>query len=181
MGKTATFQRGANPWAIECDYAFPSATQNEISGGDAQTLVKNGCKGVFEGANMPSSPEAIEVFQQSGTIFAPGKAANAGNVAVSGLEMSQNAQMINWERDVVETKLLNIMTKIHEQCCSAGSRRLILPIELEWRGTALPACVSIPLNAALLILDVNSFQADVCNTLKSGFEISGIIFPEREF
>jgi len=118
--KTATFQRGANPWAIECDYAFPSATQNEISGGDAKTLVKNGCKGIFEGANMPSSPEAIEVFQQAGTIFAPGKAANAGGVAVSGLEMSQNAQMINWERDVVETKLLDIMTKIHEQCSTAA-------------------------------------------------------------
>jgi glutamate dehydrogenase (NADP+) len=118
--KTAVFKRKAKPWDISCDYAFPSATQNEVGGEDAKVLIENGCKGVFEGANMPSSPEAIALFQQAGIIFAPGKAANAGGVAVSGLEMSQNAQMINWNRETVEGKLLEIMTSIHQQCSEAG-------------------------------------------------------------
>jgi len=117
---TAVFKRNVRPWDIPCDYAFPSATQNEVSGDDAKTLVKNGCKGVFEGANMPCAPEAIPVFQDAKIIFAPGKAANAGGVAVSGLEMAQNASMINWERDVVENKLLDIMTSIHTQCEDAA-------------------------------------------------------------
>lgn len=118
--KTAVFKRNAKPWDISCDYAFPSATQNELGGEDAKKLIENGCKGVFEGANMPCSPEAISLFQQAGVTFAPGKAANAGGVAVSGLEMSQNAQMISWGRETVEDKLVEIMTAVHRQCSEAA-------------------------------------------------------------
>jgi glutamate dehydrogenase (NADP+) len=108
------FLEGRNPWAIPCDAAFPSATQNEISGADAQALVKNGCLLVSEGANMPSTPEAVDVFIENKVLYGPGKAANAGGVATSGLEMAQNAMHLNWTRDEVEARLRQIMVSIHQ-------------------------------------------------------------------
>src|SRR3989338_8168722 len=93
------------PWSVKCDIAFPSATQNEISGEDAKTLVKNGCIAIGEGANMPTTPEGIEVFQKAKILYAPGKAANAGGVATSGLEMSQNSERLSWSRQEVDEKL----------------------------------------------------------------------------
>jgi glutamate dehydrogenase (NADP+) len=111
---------GKKPWHIKCDCAFPSATQNEISGEDAKTLLKNGCSLVAEGANMPSTPEAIEQFLANKILYGPGKAANAGGVATSGLEMSQNAMRISWTREEVDEKLHNIMIAIHKQCFEAA-------------------------------------------------------------
>ena len=108
------YHEGRNPWSLPCDAAFPSATQNEISGADAETLVKNGCKLVAEGANMPSTPEAVDVFLQNKVLYGPGKAANAGGVATSGLEMAQNAMHINWSREEVENRLHQIMVSIHQ-------------------------------------------------------------------
>jgi glutamate dehydrogenase (NADP+) len=105
---------GARPWAIPCDCAFPSATQNEISGEDAKALMAGGCTLVSEGANMPSSPEAIEIFLQNKILYAPGKAANAGGVATSGLEMAQNAMHLNWTAAEVEDRLHKIMIAIHK-------------------------------------------------------------------
>ena len=110
------------PWDINCDLAFPSATQNEISEADAKSLIKNGCKGVAEGANMPTSIEGINVFQDAKILYAPGKASNAGGVATSGLEMSQNSLRMSWTRYEVDTKLQQIMQKIHEQCDSYGRK-----------------------------------------------------------
>ena len=110
------------PWGVPCDIALPSATQNELDGKDAQTLVKNGCQCVSEGANMPCTPEAIEVFRQAKILYAPGKAANAGGVAVSGLEMSQNAQHTSWTREEVDHRLKSIMRNIHETCCRYGAK-----------------------------------------------------------
>lgn len=110
------------PWGVPCDIALPSATQNELDGKDAQTLVKNGCQCVSEGANMPCTPEAIEVFRQAKILYAPGKAANAGGVAVSGLEMSQNAQHTSWTREEVDRRLKDIMRNIHETCCRYGAK-----------------------------------------------------------
>lgn len=118
--RTVVFEENKKPWHIKCDYAFPSATQNEISGEDAQALANGGCKGVFEGANMPSTPAAVDVFEKSGLIFGPGKAANAGGVAVSGLEMSQNAQMVSWSAQQVEARLHEIMKSIYSQVSSAA-------------------------------------------------------------
>ncbi|RMF08053.1 MAG: glutamate dehydrogenase, partial [Candidatus Neomarinimicrobiota bacterium] len=112
---------GARPWSVECDVALPCATQNEINGEEARTLVKNGCICVTEGANMPSEPEAIDVFQSSQILFGPGKAANAGGVAVSGLEMSQNSMRLSWSREEVDGKLHSIMKNIHEACVRYGS------------------------------------------------------------
>ena len=100
-------------WSIPCDIALPCATQNELDGEDAKTLVANGCKAVAEGANMPSTPEAIEVFQGSGILYAPGKASNAGGVATSALEMSQNSQRLSWTFDEVDKKLEGIMVGIY--------------------------------------------------------------------
>jgi glutamate dehydrogenase (NADP+) len=111
---------GSKPWSIPCDLAFPSATQNELDGHDAETLVKNGCLGVGEGANMPTTMEGIRVFQEARLLYGPGKAANAGGVATSGLEMSQNEARLAWTRSEVDTKLHNIMQKIHEQCVEFG-------------------------------------------------------------
>lgn len=108
------------PWSVKCDIAFPSATQNEISGEDAKTLVKNGCMAVGEGANMPTTPEGIRVFQKAKILYAPGKAANAGGVATSGLEMSQNSMRLSWTREEVDTRLHNIMIAIHAQCVKYG-------------------------------------------------------------
>ncbi|MFH1201589.1 MAG: NADP-specific glutamate dehydrogenase [Candidatus Omnitrophota bacterium] len=109
-----------NPWAVKCDIAFPSATQNEITEADAKTLVKNGCMAVGEGANMPTTPEGVEVFQKAKILFAPGKAANAGGVATSGLEMTQNSMRLSWSREEVDKKLHEIMIAIHEQCTKYG-------------------------------------------------------------
>jgi glutamate dehydrogenase (NADP+) len=111
---------GKWPWSIKCDCAFPSATQNEISGDDAKTLLKNGCYLVVEGANMPSTPEAIEQFIAKKILYGPGKAANAGGVAVSGLEMSQNSLRLSWTREEVDERLHNIMIAIHKQSYEAA-------------------------------------------------------------
>jgi len=116
----AEFYEDKRPWGIACDCAFPSATQNEISGEDAKTLLENGCYLVSEGANMPSTPEAIEQFIAKKILYGPGKAANAGGVATSGLEMSQNSMRLSWTRDEVDQKLNSIMVAIHDQCVSAA-------------------------------------------------------------
>ena len=113
---------GQRPWGIDCDVALPCATQNEINQSDAKELVKNGIVAVSEGANMPSDPEAINIFQRSNVLFGPGKAANAGGVAVSGLEMSQNSMRIKWERDEIDKKLFNIMQSIHSSCVRHGKQ-----------------------------------------------------------
>jgi len=112
---------GKRPWGIKCDVALPCATQNEINDSDANELVKNGVVAISEGANMPSEPDAINIFQSSKVLFGPGKAANAGGVAVSGLEMSQNSMRIKWERDEVDKKLFNIMQSIHSSCVEYGN------------------------------------------------------------
>ena len=108
------------PWDVKCDIAFPSATQNEIDEEDAKTLVKNGCIAIGEGANMPSTPGAVEVFQKAKILYAPGKASNAGGVATSGLEMSQNSMRMSWTSEEVDRRLHDIMTSIHEQCVRYG-------------------------------------------------------------
>lgn len=108
------------PWAVKCDIAFPSATQNEINGKDAKLLVNNGCFCLGEGANMPSTSEAVKIFLSEKILYAPGKAANAGGVAVSGLEMSQNSQRLSWPREEVEKKLQEIMANIHKLCLEYG-------------------------------------------------------------
>lgn len=114
------YMEGSRPWGVTCDIALPCATQNEISGQEAEDLVENGCICVSEGANMPSDPEAVEVFLKNKICFGPGKAANAGGVAVSGLEMSQNAMRLSWSREEVDNKLKGIMTAVHEQCAKYG-------------------------------------------------------------
>ena len=111
---------GGRVWSEAGEIALPSATQNEIDGNDAKHLVENGCIAVSEGANMPSTPEAIEVFQKARILYAPGKAANAGGVATSGLEMTQNAMRLSWSREEVDSKLKQIMADIHEQCVKYG-------------------------------------------------------------
>ena len=108
------------PWQVKCDIAFPSATQNEISGDDAKALVKNGCIAVGEGANMPTTPEGIGVFQKAKILYAPGKASNAGGVATSGLEMSQNSMRLSWTREEVDKRLHDIMVAIHDNCVKYG-------------------------------------------------------------
>jgi len=118
----AEYLEGKRPWGIKCDCAFPSATQNEISGNDAKTLLKNGCYLVAEGANMPCTPEAIEQFIANKILYAPGKAANAGGVATSGLEMSQNSMRLSWTRQEVDQRLHNIMIAIHKQCYDAAEQ-----------------------------------------------------------
>ena len=114
------YLEGKRPWGVKCEVAFPSATQNEISGDDAKQLVKNGCIAVGEGANMPTTPEGIKVFQEAKICYGPGKAANAGGVATSGLEMSQNSERLSWSREEVDNKLQEIMLAIHEQCVKYG-------------------------------------------------------------
>ena len=116
----AQYFEGKRPWGIKCDVAIPSATQNEINLDDAQSLIDNGCKCVVEGANMPTEPEAVELFIENKVLFGPGKAANAGGVAVSGLEMSQNSMFTSWSRSEVDDKLKNIMVNIHNQCIEHG-------------------------------------------------------------
>jgi glutamate dehydrogenase (NADP+) len=117
---TASFYAGERPWGVACEAAFPCATQNELNEAEAKQLIDNGCQVVAEGANMPSTPEAIEAFQSAKVLFAPGKASNAGGVATSGLEMSQNSLRMNWTREEVDDRLLNIMKDIHTQCVTYG-------------------------------------------------------------
>ena len=114
------YVEGGRPWGEKCDIAMPSATQNELDGDDARTLLANGCFAVSEGANMPSTPEAIEQFLAAKILYAPGKAANAGGVSVSGLEMTQNSMKISWTAEEVDQKLKQIMHDIHEQCTRYG-------------------------------------------------------------
>ena len=117
----AKFVEGKRPWEVKVDIALPCATQNELNGEEAKVLVDNGCMCVSEGANMPSTPEAIEVFQKAKILFAPGKASNAGGVATSGLEMSQNSLRLSWTREEVDSKLHGIMNSIHEACVAHGT------------------------------------------------------------
>ena len=117
---TAKFIAGERPWSVKCDIALPCATQNELNGDEAKALVANGCMCVSEGANMPSMPEAIHEFQKSKILFAPGKASNAGGVATSGLEMSQNSLRLSWSRKEVDDKLKDIMEDIHDSCVEYG-------------------------------------------------------------
>ncbi|HEY3378622.1 MAG TPA: NADP-specific glutamate dehydrogenase [Armatimonadota bacterium] len=115
------YAEGQRPWSVKCDCAFPSATQNELDGSDAVTLANNGCSLVAEGANMPSTPEAIAVFLAKNFLYAPGKAANAGGVATSGLEMSQNSMRLSWTREEVDSRLQQIMTSIHDNARAAAT------------------------------------------------------------
>jgi glutamate dehydrogenase (NADP+) len=117
------YVEGERPWKVKCDIAIPSATQNEINKEEAEIMVKNGCIAVSEGANMPSTPEAVEVFLKAKILFGPGKAANAGGVAVSGLEMAQNSMRLPWSREEVDNRLHMIMTNIHETCVKYGSEK----------------------------------------------------------
>ena len=119
----AEYHAGERPWGVKCDVAFPCATENELNGDEAATLVKNGCIGVAEGANMPSTPEAVEVFQKNKILYGLGKAANAGGVAVSGLEQSQNALRLSWTREEVDGRLVDIMKNIHTQCVEYGQEK----------------------------------------------------------
>ena len=119
----ATFHGGgARPWGVTCDVALPCATQNELLGSDAETLVKNGCKAVSEGANMPTDLDGVHVFKKAGILYAPGKAANAGGVAVSGLEMSQNSARIAWKEEELQKLLKDIMMGIHNRCAEYGGK-----------------------------------------------------------
>ena len=117
----AKYISGKRPWSVKCDIALPCATQNELNGEDAKALVSNGCMCVSEGANMPSTPEAIHEFQKAKILFAPGKASNAGGVATSGLEMSQNSLRLSWSRKEVDEKLKDIMEDIHDSCVQFGT------------------------------------------------------------
>ncbi len=117
----ATYLESERPWSVSCDIALPCATQNEINGDNAKTMISNGCKVVSEGANMPADSEAVNIFIDAGILFGPGKAANAGGVATSGLEMSQNSMRLNWSREEVDRKLHTIMKNIHEACVTHGT------------------------------------------------------------
>jgi len=114
------FVQGKRPWEVKCDIALPCATQNELGKEDAENLIKNGCICVTEGANMPSTPEAIEIFHEKKILFSPGKASNAGGVATSGLEMSQNSMKLGWGKEEVDTRLHDIMKNIHAACVKHG-------------------------------------------------------------
>lgn len=117
----AQFFEGKRPWEVKCDIALPSATENEVNGEEAKMLISNGCICVSEGANMPSTPEAIEVYIDKKILYGPGKAANAGGVATSGLEMSQNSLRMSWTREEVDSRLHNIMVNIHKTCVKFGT------------------------------------------------------------
>ncbi len=118
----ATYHEGETPWRVPCDIAMPCATQNELNGDDARALIENGCIAVSEGANMPSNLDAVHVFKDARIMFAPGKAANAGGVAVSGLEMSQNSTRRSWSEDELKKMLMDIMSGIHERCLAYGEQ-----------------------------------------------------------
>jgi len=115
------YMEGQRPWSVKCDIAMPNATQNELDGNDARMLLSNGCTCISEGANMPSTPEAVELFQNSKILYAPGKASNAGGVATSGLEMTQNSMRLPWSREEVDAKLQSIMRNIHATCVKYGT------------------------------------------------------------
>jgi glutamate dehydrogenase (NADP+) len=119
---SATFVAGKTPWGVACDIAMPCATQNELNGDDAKALIAHGVKCVAEGANMPSTPEAIEAFAAARILFSPGKASNAGGVSTSGLEMSQNSLRLSWSREEVDQRLHGIMKSIHASCVKYGAR-----------------------------------------------------------
>ena len=119
----AKFKKNKTPWEVKCEIALPSATQNELNGDDAKLLVKNGCICVAEGANMPCNSDAIKTFKFNKVLFAPGKASNAGGVAVSGLEMAQNSLRYSWSREEVDEKLKEIMIKIHKKCLKHGKTK----------------------------------------------------------
>ncbi|WP_104735243.1 NADP-specific glutamate dehydrogenase [Hanstruepera ponticola] len=119
---TATFHANERPWSVNCDIALPCATQNELNGDEAKMLINNNVVAVAEGANMPTTPDAIEAFQKAKVLFSPGKASNAGGVATSGLEMSQNSLRLNWTREEVDAKLNQIMNDIHESCVTYGKQ-----------------------------------------------------------
>ncbi len=116
------YHEGLRPWVVKCDIAMPNATQNEINAEEAKTLVKNGCVCVSEGANMPTEPDAVEVFIKAGILYGPGKAANAGGVATSGLEMTQNSMRLPWSREEVDKRLHGIMVNIHKTCVRYGTK-----------------------------------------------------------
>ena len=118
----AKYVEGRRPWSVKCDIALPCATQNELNGEEAKALIENGCMCVSEGANMPSTPEAIHEFTKAKILFAPGKASNAGGVATSGLEMSQNSLRISWSREEVDSRLKDIMEDIHDSCVQYGQQ-----------------------------------------------------------
>ena len=118
---SATFHPGERPWGVKCDIAMPCATQNELNGEDAAKLIANGCICVAEGANMPSTPEAVHAFQQHKLLYSPGKASNAGGVATSGLEMTQNSERLRWTPEEVDEKLRSIMRSIHAVCVEYGT------------------------------------------------------------
>lgn len=118
----ASYHDGERPWSVKCDVAMPCATQNEVNEEEAKLLIKNGCYVVSEGANMPSTPEAVEVFIQAKILYGPGKAANAGGVATSGLEMSQNSLRLSWTREEVDARLHQIMKDIHQTCVKYGTQ-----------------------------------------------------------
>ena len=118
---TAQYFEGQRPWSIKCDIAMPCATQNELNEEEAKTLIANGCMCVAEGANMPTTPEAIAVFQNAKILYSPGKASNAGGVATSGLEMTQNSMRLRWQPEEVDQHLKQIMTDIHEACVKYGT------------------------------------------------------------
>ena len=119
---SAVYMEGQRPWGVKCDIALPCATQNEVNADEAQTLIKNGCYCVSEGANMPSEPGAIDVYLDNNILYGPGKAANAGGVAVSGLEMSQNSMRITWSREEVDNNLHGLMVNIHSNCLQTAER-----------------------------------------------------------
>ena len=119
--KKATFHEGEHPWSVPCDLAAPCATQNELNGKEAEMLIKNGCIAVTEGANMPTDLEGVDVFKKARILYAPGKAANAGGVAMSGLEMSQNAAHLSWREEELQEKLRELMKGIHDHCVRYGA------------------------------------------------------------
>jgi glutamate dehydrogenase (NADP+) len=118
----SSWHAGEKPWSVTCDMALPCATQNEMNGEQAATLIKNGCKAVSEGANMPVDLDGVHIFKEAGICYAPGKAANAGGVAVSGLEMSQNSARLSWSEDQLQQQLRDIMKGIHESCAEFGEK-----------------------------------------------------------
>lgn len=120
--EAASYHEGERPWSIKCDVAMPCATQNEVNEEEARILIKNGCFVISEGANMPSTPEAVEVFLQAKILYGPGKAANAGGVSTSGLEMSQNSLRLSWTREEVDARLHQIMKDIHQTCVKYGTQ-----------------------------------------------------------
>ena len=120
---SASFHEGKRPWSVSCDIALPCATQNELNGDEAKALISNNVIAVAEGANMPTTPEGIEAFQNAKILFAPGKASNAGGVSTSGLEMSQNSLRLNWTSEEVDEKLNRIMDDIHESCVTYGTQK----------------------------------------------------------